>query len=468
MKLRANRWIGGALALAVAAFAAQEAAAQTTMPSTLRHGSGYLDNPAASVLPHLAIQGTFSGFFSNLSQTVLTDANGNAIGYGGGSDNFYKDASVSVGLFDRAEVGASLLSLNDANAGGNLFGAYGRVAILKPAAQGFGLAVGARYNNAPDFGDNITYAPNRLGYPDARVRETYSGSDVDTQLSLYGVGTLFLRGFESTWFPKNDVTVSLGYGTGLFQEGDQFGWYSYADSDGWFAGANMAIEVAEETALNLIGEYNGFDINLGAQVDYKGVRVGAHLLGSNYADDLTTYRSSKLGILASVGVCGNGLCKPMFLDRPEPEVIQLPAPAPDTIIVTREVAPAAPTGNPANICLATGQDVSVLMTAQGDTLVGPNRVSIRTLRPGVVFAGTYADGRAWYTNDEDISFEEQAYSKSGNPVSQQCANLMRIGEHMGVPLFVTRSAERPFATIFVPVRPGVWQAYQSLRGTRGF
>ncbi len=467
MKLRANRWICGVLAITVSAFAAHEAAAQTTMPSTLRHGSGYLDNPAASVLPHLAIQGTFSGFFSSLSQTVLTDANGNAIGFGPGSDEFYEDGSITLGLFDRAEIGASLLSLNDADAGGNLFGVYGRLALLKPAAQGFGLAVGGRYNNAPDFDNGVEYAPNRLAYPDARLRSTLGGIDVDTELSLYAVSTLFLRGFESTWFPKNDVTVSLGYGTGMFQEGDQFDFYHHADSDGWFAGAHMAIEVADETALNLIGEWNGFDINLGAQVDIKGVRVGAHVLGNNYSNEVSIYRSRKLGILASVGVCGNGLCKPKFLDRPEPEIIQLPAPAPDTMIVTREVAPDAPTGNPASICLATGQDVRVLMTAQGDTLVGPGRVSIRTLRPGVVFAGTYADGRAWYTNDEDISFEERGYSKSGNPVSQQCANIMRIGEHMGVPLFVARSAERPFATIYVPVRPGVWQAYQSLRGTRG-
>jgi hypothetical protein len=45
---------------------------------------------------------------------------------------------------------------------------------------------------------------------------------------------------------------------------------------------------------------------------------------------------------------------------------------------------------------------------------------------------------------------------------------MRVGEHMGVPLFVMRNAERPFETLYVPVRPGVWQAYQTgLQRTRG-
>ena len=45
---------------------------------------------------------------------------------------------------------------------------------------------------------------------------------------------------------------------------------------------------------------------------------------------------------------------------------------------------------------------------------------------------------------------------------------MRIGEHMGVGLFAMRNADRPFETIYVAVRPGIWQGYQSgLRRTRG-
>ena len=62
----------------------------------------------------------------------------------------------------------------------------------------------------------------------------------------------------------------------------------------------------------------------------------------------------------------------------------------------------------AMVCLATGENVQVRVTAQGDTLVGPSRASIRTLRPGVVFAGTYAEGRSWYINDQDVTFENRA------------------------------------------------------------
>ena len=119
------------------------------------------------------------------------------------------------------------------------------------------------------------------------------------------------------------------------------------------------------------------------------------------------------------------------------------------------------------MCLSTGEIVQLLVTAQGDTLVGPNRASIATLRPGVVFAGTYAEGRDWFTNDAGVAFEKVTYNRSGTEARLDCAQIVRVGEHMGVPLFTMRNAERPFKTLYVPVRPGVWQAYENLRGTRG-
>ncbi len=465
-------WLAGCLAAAVLAVGVQEAASQTTkMPSTLRYGSGYMDVPAASVLPHLAIQGTFSGFWINVDRSLVTDAAGSIIGAGGPIDQFYGDGSVTLGLFDRLEVGASLQSFNDADQGGNMWGAFGRLALLRPTAQGLGLAVGARYVTAPSFDDANEYAPTRLGFPDRRARAEFAGGqEMDSELSLYGVASVFLRGFESSWFPEHDWTLSLGWGNGMFNEGEEFDWYRYADSEGAFAGAVMHMGVGENKILNLMGEWNGFDLNLGAQLDLGGLRIGGHYLGANYLEEIGAYRSPKFGFLVSTALCpGDGmLCKPSLMERAAPDTIRLPAPPPDTVEVIREVAPELPTGNPAQICLATGENVSVLLTAQGDTLVGPQRTSIRQLRPGVVFAGTYADGRAWFTNDESISYESRSYDKSGGEVGMSCADIMRVGEHMGVPLFAMRNAERPYETLYVPVRPGVWQAYQTgLQRTRG-
>ncbi|MEQ9570214.1 MAG: hypothetical protein RLN75_08510 [Longimicrobiales bacterium] len=470
---RGTKWTSGLLAAVVLAATAQVAAAQSTkMPSTLRYGSGYLDVPSASVLPHLAIQGTYSGFWASLDRRPLVDDRGVIVGSDAdGLDKFHGNASIGLGLFDRVEVGASLHSFNDADQGGNLFGAFGQIALLRPAAQGLGLAVGARYAGAPDYDDGVEYAPNRLGFPDRRLRAEYEGGyTVDTELTLYAVSSVFLRGFDSDWFPAHDWTLSLGFGNGQFNEGEKLDFYRYADSEGVFAAAVMHTSLGEGKLLNLMGEYNGFDVNVGAQLDLGGFRIGAHLLGANYLEELSIYRSAKFGILGSVALCPQDgfLCSPSLMEREAPDTVRLPAPPPDTVVVTREVGRPLPEGNPASICLATGQDVQILLTAQGDTLVGPDRTSIRQLRPGVVFAGAYAEGRAWFTNDESIAFEDASYDKSGDEVSLQCPNIMRVGEHMGVPLFVMRNAERPFETLYVPVRPGVWQAYQTgLQRTRG-
>lgn len=469
-------WFSGLAAAALLVAPAQELSGQTTnMPSTLRYGSGYLDVPSASVLPHMAIQGTFSGFWANVENPLITNASGSIVGTSDDPlEKFYGDGSVTLGLLDRVEVGASLQSFNDADQGGNMWGAYGRLALLRPANQGLGLAVGARYVSAPSFDDSGEYTPTRLGFPDRKATTTFAGSDreMDNELTLYGVASVFLRGFDSGWFPNHDWSLSLGWGNGMFNEGEEQEWYRYADSEGVFAAAVAHIDVGTDKILNLMGEWNGFDINLGAQLDLGGIRIGGHMLGANYLEEVGVYRSQKWGILGSVAICPEDgfLCKPGLMERMDmaPDTIRLPAPPPDTVVVTREVAPELPSGNPAQICLATGQNVDVMVTAQGDTLVGPNRTSIRTLRPGVVFAGTYAAGRPWFTNDESISFEERSYDKSGGEVGMACADIMRVGEHMGVPLFAMRNAERPYETLYVPVRPGVWQAYQTgLQRTRG-
>jgi len=474
MKARHSRWTLG-LATAALALTAQVAAAQTTMPSTLRFGSGYLDVPSATVLPHLAIQGTYSGWFTNQSPTLVADINSGAvIGTGPAVfTEYYQDASLTVGLFNRVEVGATLQQLGDIDNGGNMLGYFGRVAILKPGEYGgLGLAAGVRYMDAPNYDNGFEYQPNRLGYADRRARGDYTGTreSFDSETSFYGVGTFNLAGPDVAWLPKNDVTFTLGWGNGLFQEGGDFEWYSFTDSDGWFSAASWAWGLGDVALLHLIGEWNGFDLNTGIQLDAGGIRVGAHLLGLNHGEDVSVFRSTKFGLLASMGICPQDgfLCETNMVRRASADTVTLPAPAPDTVVVTREVAPELPTGSPSNICLATGQNVPVLMTAQGDTLVGPARVSIETLRPGVVFAGTYADGRGWFENDEAVTFEENSYNKSGNETQLQCNQIMRVGEFQGVPLFGMRNASRPFQMLYVPVRPGIWQAYESgLQSTRG-
>ena len=144
----------------------------------------------------------------------------------------------------------------------------------------------------------------------------------------------------------------------------------------------------------------------------------------------------------------------------------------DTIRTVRvdtvRAGPALPTGQASTMCLSTGEAVQVLVTAQNDTLVGASRTSIRVLRQGGAgFAGEYAQGRTWFEQDQSITFDRRSFQKSGDEVRLNCPDIMRVGEYQGVPLFVRRNATTPYQQLYVPVRPGVWQAYESLRGTRG-
>jgi len=471
-------WFFGILVAAAMAAAAQGGDAQNTkMPSTLRYGSGYMDVPVASVLPHLGLTGTVSGFKVDVDNDVITDSQGNIVGLGDPVSDWYMDGSVALGLFDRVEVGTTLQSFNDSNAGGNMWGAFGRLALLRPEDQGIGLAGGVQWIAAPEFDDTVSYQPPRLGFPDRRFREgLFDGPDADddiqSELTFYGVASAFLRGLESDFLPDWDATISGGWGNGIFNEGERTEFYRYTDSEGWFVGGALHVAVTDNSLLNLMSEWNGFDLNFGAQLDLSGIRLGGHVLGANYWSDQGIYRSPKYGFLGSLclDLSGSGsfLCQPELMARIAPDTVQLPAPPPDTVTVTREVAPPLPTGTPTDICLATGEVVTVYVTAQGDTLVGPNRVSVRTLRPGVVFAGEYAQGRDWFEADQPLTFERRQYSKSGGEVRLDCPNIIRVGEFMGVPLFADRTATTPYQTLYVPVRPGIWQAYQSgLQQTRG-
>ncbi|MBI4522002.1 MAG: hypothetical protein HY701_14290, partial [Gemmatimonadetes bacterium] len=473
IQIRVERWVRTAGVLgAIVLLAAGTLAAQTTSPSSLRYGSGYFDIPTAGVLPHMGIAGTYSGFGVSLDRRIETDpATGRSIRYGGEFRKWMSDASVGIGLFDRVELGVSLQSFSDSNNGGTMAGGFGQVAILQPERMGIGLAAGGRFVTSPTYDavdPNADFQPPRLGFPDSRVRAEYQGpvDDVNTTFSPYAVTTAYLPGLDVGILPRYDVTVTLGYGLGQFRDTNDLTWYSFVGAKGWFGGGGVHVGVGQDKVLHLLGEWNGFDVNAGAQLDYGGVRVGAYVLGANYLENVTEYRSMKFGVLGSVAFCpaAGALCKPRLLERARPDTVvvtvQGPPARPDTVLVTREVAPPLPTGSPANICLATGEEVQILITAQSDTLVGPQRVSTRSLRPGVVFAGTYGAGREWFTQDQAVRFENRNYNKFGQEAILRCAEITRVGEHQGVPLFAPRDAQRPFQTLYVPARPGIWQPYQ--------
>ncbi len=205
---------------------------------------------------------------------------------------------------------------------------------------------------------------------------------------------------------------------------------------------------------------------LGLRLNFNEM-FSARLEGFGYYvpadDDLTPFvrpATTNFGVQAGLSM--------MIGNRTETEIVQLPPPPPDTVVVRETVEPALPEGTPTQLCLATGETVTVYITPQGDTLVGPRRVRVQDLGTGVAFAGEYASGRDWFVNDEPVAFENREYRKAGGEVSLNCANIRRVGEFGGVPLFADANAQSPFQRLYVPVRPGVWQAYETdLAAVRG-
>lgn len=456
----------GATALCAVLLAPLTAAAQQTpsMPSTLRYGSGLLDIPVSSVLPHLQITATYSGFFVDIDRRVEVDASGTPTGFGPGVDDFFSDASLAVGLFDRVETGLTLQSFGGDAEGGDVWGLFGRVRIWEPIDQGIGLAAGARYVTSPSFAGGREYFPTRLGIADQRFGKELTGG---TNLSLYGVATAYLRGFDGGFLPRNDMTFTLGYGGGMFREGGRLGFYGPGHANGWFYGTSVHFDTGESSLLSVMAEHNGFDVNFGVQFDWDGLRLGAHWLGSNHGAPTggyaSEYQKPKLGLLASVAICPTrpGLrCRPRSMRRTVPDTIFIPPPPPDTVVVEVGAVPSVPDGDPASFCLSTGRNVLVTVTAAGDTLVGPTAVPIDSLRPVVDFAGSYAGGAFWFENGDAIVFEGQRFGRSPDAFPVDCAQILRVGLHQGVPVFADRSAERPLVILFIPVRPGIWQRYE--------
>jgi len=441
-------------------------AQSTTMPSTLRYGSGYWDVPVASVLPHLTVTATYSGFSIDVPEVPLVDEAGDRVGRGGPFETWSSDVSVALGLLDRFEVGGTFQNFADSASGGNMVGGFGRILLLQPERYGgLGLATGLRYVSAPTFvgEEGAPARPGRLGFPDRRIRRNFPGKeDVKTRFSPYVVASGNLPGFEAPFLPSNDVSFSVGWGDGLFRDGGDLEWHGPISSRGWFLGSALHLRLIRSTLLHLVGDFNGFDVNLGAQLDVGGIRLGGYVLGVNYSEDRSRYRSRKVGLVASVSFCAEegGLCGPRLRAREHPDTIRLPAPPPDTVIIDRRGPPPLPEGEVVHLCLATGEEVEVVVTSRGDTLVGPERISVERLG-GMAFAGTYAGQRQWFVEDRPIEVQGRTYGKVGGEARPTCDELVPSGERAGVPLFAPAGSEAPHGELWVPVRPGVWQRYRS-------
>ncbi len=456
------------LLLCMASIPSGAAAQSTTMPVTLRHGSGLLDVPVASVLPHMTITFAYSGFRVHVDRPATVTPEGEIGGFGSRPFRRWLSAStLTLGLYDRAELGISFQDISGSSERGTLLGGHGRLSLLSPDPHGIGLAMGARVVQAPRFAAADRPRTSRLGHADGRLTEAYANPEkgsVRTSLTPYAVASATMRGPVDGLLPPHDLTVTVGWGEGTFRDGADLPWYAFVDSNGFFAGAALHVRMGERSLLHAMGEWNGFDLNLGADLDVRGLRLGAYVLGANYDNDVSAYRTRKWGLRASVSICPReiNLCRPTVSARPAPDTLYMPAPPPDTVIVTRPAEPPAVDSGTRTVrlCLATGQAVQVAITSEGDTLVGAARRRLDELGPGVGFTGAYAADADWYRRGEDVRFQGRAYGRIADTLERiDCADIVRVGAFGGVPLFAARASNQAPSALWVPVHPGEWQRY---------
>lgn len=144
--------------------------------------------------------------------------------------------------------------------------------------------------------------------------------------------------------------------------------------------------------------------------------------------------------------------------------IERPAPAPAAEPAAEPDEDPTPEAQPSTVelCLSTGQVMTVEQTPDGRLVVEPGAMPVdAAFPPADRFPGAYAADEPWFVDDEPVRFEERDHLRSGGEFRADCDRLVRVGEVGEVPLFVTLGMEEPYEALHVPVRPGIWQLYRA-------
>ncbi len=220
---------------------------------TLMQGSGYIVTPHALVArSSLFVTGTaiapegFQAFTTSpkASYTVTRAAGG-----------------ITLARF--LEVGAYAGSLEGP-------GLFGKLQLVKQSGIFPAIAAGVQ---------NLTYGDNgRYGIEDPVY------DDLTDRATIYGVFTYVAgpgRGVIPSW-----ITISLGWGTGLFFE-DNPQIDDETNSSGLFGAISADFQAADRAFIRVMGEFDGFDVNLGVLAYLEGIEFSVGLLsaGKGEADD---------------------------------------------------------------------------------------------------------------------------------------------------------------------------------------
>lgn len=252
-------------------------AAQQTYPQTLYWGAGLVDIPVAWVAP-------LSGDFA-LNYSVKTFEKGDQtvtkINY---NDQLNSQLTFSVSVFGRAEFGVAFYSSNPE------YGFFGQALVLneeqfrgRPGgwfipSVAFGVRGIGPYEQIDRFGIGYSLLPPNPGSPNYRHVADSVHDEFDVTPTVYGVGTksFSLADIRPGW-PDVSLSLSIGYGNGLFSDDGELG-DSYASNStgGLFGGIKVDFNPSPNAVLSLMAENNAWDYNVGASLDWRGMRAGLY------------------------------------------------------------------------------------------------------------------------------------------------------------------------------------------------
>ena len=271
----ASRCTAAAIVLLASAGTVQ---AQQEYPQSLYWGTGLIDIPVAPVQP---VTGDFA--FTYSGKSFEEDQTEPKLNY---NNTINSQLTFAMSFIGRLELGVAAYSSNPEQ------GFFGRGVILRQedfAPRGGiarfvpSIAIGVRnvgpYEHIDRFGIGYKLLPPNATDPNAKHVASAIHQNFETANSVYGVATsgFSLADIRPSW-PDVNLSVTVGYGNGLFQEdGDLGERYASHATGGLFYGLKTDFSPGRNMVLSLMAENNAWDYNAGASLYWRGLRAGLYL-----------------------------------------------------------------------------------------------------------------------------------------------------------------------------------------------
>ena len=261
----------------VALIAAAPVGAQQEYPATLYWGTGLIDIPTAWVAP---LTGDF--FINYSGKRFEPDPTNTKINY---SKSLNSQLVFSLSAWGRLEAGYAAYSSNPE------WGFFGKAMLLREddyrdriglSRWMPSLAAGIRnvgpYDKIDRFGIGYALIPPPPGDPDFTHEADSLHRNLKTNNSFYGVATkgFSLAEIRPSW-PDINLSITAGYGNGLFSDDGGIVGYGTHNRGGLFYGLKTDFSPAPNITLSLMAEDNSWDYNIGASAVYRGLRAGLYL-----------------------------------------------------------------------------------------------------------------------------------------------------------------------------------------------